>query len=76
MADLPIDRTIDEPTFTNCGVDMFGPFLIKEGRKELKRYGAIVKPPLHTFTKGWIDFLKFGNKGGDKIFFPEREGLD
>ena len=28
------------------------------------------------FTKGWIDFLKFGDKGGDKIFFLEREGLD
>ena len=41
MADLPTDRTIDEPPFTNCGVDMFGPFLIKEGRKELKRYGAL-----------------------------------
>ena len=27
------------------------------------------------FTKGgWgVDFLKFGNKGGDKIFFLERE---
>ena len=41
MADLPTDRTIDEPPFTNCGVDMFGPFLIKEGRKDLKRYGAL-----------------------------------
>ena len=41
MTDLPTDRTIDEPPFTNCGVDMFGPFLIKEGRKDLKRYGAL-----------------------------------
>ena len=41
MADLPNDRTIDEPPFTNCGVDMFGPFLIKEERKELKRFGAL-----------------------------------
>ena len=41
MADLPPDRTIDEPPFTNCGVDMFGLFLIKEERKELKRYGAL-----------------------------------
>ena len=37
MADLPID----EPHFTNRVVDIFGPFLIKEGRKELKRYGAL-----------------------------------
>ena len=41
MADLTNDRTLDGPPFTNCGVDMFGPFPIKEGRKELKRYGAL-----------------------------------
>ena len=41
MADLPNDRTLDGPPFTNCGVDIFGPFLIKEVRKELKRYGAL-----------------------------------
>ena len=41
MADLPTDRTLDGPPFTNCGVDMFGPFFIKEGRKELKIYGAL-----------------------------------
>ena len=33
--------SIVEPSFTNSGVNMFGPFLIKEGRKELKRYGAL-----------------------------------
>ena len=47
MADLPNDRTLDGPSFTNCGVDMFGPFLIKEGRKELKRYGGT----FHLFSK-------------------------
>ena len=41
MADLPTYRIIDEPPFKNCGVDMFGPFLIKEGRKELRRYEAL-----------------------------------
>ena len=41
MADLPTDRTIDEPSFTNSGVNMFGPFLIKKGGKELKRYGTL-----------------------------------
>ena len=41
MVDLSNDRTLDGPPFTNCGVDIFGPFLIKEGRKELKRYGAL-----------------------------------
>ena len=31
MADLPNDRTLHGPPFTNCGIDMFGPFQIKEG---------------------------------------------
>ena len=36
MADLSTDKAIDEPPFINSGVDMFGLFLIKEGRKSLK----------------------------------------
>ena len=30
----------EEPPFTYCGVDLFGSFLVKDGRKEVKRYGA------------------------------------
>lgn len=41
MADLPSERCSEVAPFTYSGVDMFGPFLIKEGRKELKRYGAL-----------------------------------
>ncbi|XP_060607803.1 uncharacterized protein LOC132759944 [Ruditapes philippinarum] len=41
MADLPVDRLEPAPPFTYCGVDLFGPFYIKEGRKELKRYGVL-----------------------------------
>ena len=42
MADLPEDRVLcAEPPFTYCGSDLFGPFLVKEGRKEVKRYGVI-----------------------------------
>ncbi|CAB4033136.1 uncharacterized protein LOC110985605, partial [Paramuricea clavata] len=41
MADLPEDRMKTEAPFTYCGVDYFGPWLIKEGRKELKRYGVL-----------------------------------
>lgn len=41
MADLPEDRLEPAPPFTYCGVDLFGPFHIKEGRKELKRYGVL-----------------------------------
>ena len=41
MADLPPERVNPSPPFTYCGADMFGPFFIKEGRKEVKRYGCI-----------------------------------
>ncbi|XP_064647104.1 uncharacterized protein LOC135499961 [Lineus longissimus] len=30
MADLPVDRIEPSPPFTHCGVDCFGPFLVKE----------------------------------------------
>ena len=42
MADLPLDRITPEGPFLHCGVDYFGPFLILERRKELKRYGVIL----------------------------------
>ena len=41
MADLPEERITPAPPFTYCGVDYFGPFLIKQGRKEVKRYGVL-----------------------------------
>ena len=42
MADLPEERVMcSEPPFTVCGSDMFGPFIVKEGRKEMKRYGVV-----------------------------------
>ena len=41
MADLPRDRIEPAPPFTYCGMDCFGPFLVKQGRKEFKRYGLL-----------------------------------
>ena len=41
MSDIPKERISNDPPFTHCGVDMFGPFTIKERRSELKRYGAL-----------------------------------
>ena len=41
MADLPRNRISPAPPFTYTGVDYFGPFLIKEGLKEVKRYCAL-----------------------------------
>ena len=41
MADLPNDRISGFSVFTHTGVDVFGPWLVREGRKELKRYGIL-----------------------------------
>lgn len=42
MADLPRCRVLpDSPPFTRVGVDYFGPFLVKRGRGQVKRYGVI-----------------------------------
>jgi len=41
MADLPQDRLTPAPPFTYVGVDYFGPYFVKEGRKEYKRYRAL-----------------------------------
>ena len=42
MADLPTDRvTPDKPPFTYTGVDCFGPFYVKRGRAQEKRYGCL-----------------------------------
>ncbi|XP_060596015.1 uncharacterized protein LOC132750093 [Ruditapes philippinarum] len=41
MSDLPFDRVDPAPPFTYSGVDFFGPFHVKEGRKDLKRYGVL-----------------------------------
>ena len=41
MADLPQERCTEAAPFTYCGVDMFGPLIIKERRSELKCYGAL-----------------------------------
>ena len=41
MADLPKERITPSPPFTYSGVDYFGPFYIKQGRKDVKRYGVL-----------------------------------
>ena len=41
IADLPKDRVNEAPPFTYCGIDLFGPFIVKERRSEMKRYGAL-----------------------------------
>ena len=41
MSDSPEDGLYQEPPFTYCAVDYFGPWIVKEKRKELKRYGVL-----------------------------------
>ncbi|KAJ8332755.1 hypothetical protein SKAU_G00416510, partial [Synaphobranchus kaupii] len=41
MADLPVDRVDPSPPFSYTGIDCFGPFYTKQGRKEFKRYGLL-----------------------------------
>ena len=41
MANLPEERVEPSAPFTFCGHDCFGPFIIKDGRKELKKYGLL-----------------------------------
>ena len=42
MADLPSDRLERTAPFTNCGIDCFGPFLVKMNRSQVKRYVLMV----------------------------------
>ncbi|XP_073718035.1 uncharacterized protein [Misgurnus anguillicaudatus] len=41
MSELPRERCEVSAPFTFCGMDCFGPFITKRGRKECKRYGLI-----------------------------------
>ena len=43
MADLPRERLSQEPPFIYCGIDMFNSIQVKEGRKEMKRYGCLFR---------------------------------
>ncbi|XP_041845165.1 uncharacterized protein LOC121642470 [Melanotaenia boesemani] len=41
MSELPEERVEASAPFLHCGMDCFGPFVTKQGRKEHKRYGLI-----------------------------------
>ena len=41
MSDLPVDRTLPTPPFSYVGIDLFGPFIVKERCSELKKYGVM-----------------------------------
>ena len=41
MSDLSVEQLTVAPPFTYVGLDLFGLFIVKEGRRELKRYAAV-----------------------------------
>lgn len=41
MSDIPEDRLERFQPFTYCGLDHFGPCMIKDGCKELKPYAVL-----------------------------------
>ena len=41
MTDLTKERFYEDPQFTHCGAEIFGPFVVKEQRSELKQYGSM-----------------------------------
>ena len=63
MADLPFDRLEPSPPFSYSAVDFFGPFYVKEGRKELKRYGVLFTcmacRAVHIETANCLDTSSF-----------------
>ena len=40
MADLPIERLYRTPPFYHCGIDVFGPFLIRHGKRTRANTGT------------------------------------
>lgn len=65
MSDLPSDRLEATPPFVYSAVDYFGPWLIREGRKELKRYGVLFTclscRAVHVETANSLDTDSFIN---------------
>ena len=65
MADLPARRMEPSPPFTYTGVDLFGPYMIKEGRKQMKRYGCLftclVSRAVHIETVNSLETDSFLN---------------
>ena len=65
MADLPGNRLIEAPPFTFTGVDFFGPFLIKDRRSNVKRYGvlftSLVSCSVHLETANSLETSSFVN---------------
>ncbi len=75
MSDLPEERVNPTTPFTYTGMDVFGPWLIKEGRKQLKRWGLIftclASRAVHIETLNTMETDSFIN--GLRRFISRRE---
>ena len=84
MADLPSSRVQPSPPFTHTGLDVFGPFMVQDYRKQLKRYGLIftcmasravhlevlVDLTTDCFINGMRNFLAI--RGPVQVFYSDR----
>ena len=61
IADIPEDRTSTELPLTYVGLDMFGPFTVKQYRKEMKRYG-ITFNCLSSRVVHLLYYIEHGNR--------------
>ena len=65
MACLPEDRLERAPPFSYCAVDYFEPFIVKERRSEVKRYGVLFtcmsSRSVHLETANSLDSSSFIN---------------
>ena len=65
MSDLPEDRLETATPFTYCAIDYFGPFIVKDDLKELKRYGVLftcmASRAIHLETSNSLDTDSFIN---------------
>ena len=66
MANLPKERLMSgDPPYTNVGVDYFGPFYVRQGRSNVKRYGwlftSFVVRTVHTEVVNSLDTDSFIN---------------
>ena len=65
MACLPEDRLEPAPPFSYCAVDYFEPFIVKERRSEVKRYGVLFtcmgSRSVHLETANSLDSSSFIN---------------
>ena len=63
MANLAYEGLAEEPPFTYCGVDLFGPFNIKKRRSILKRHGVLFtclySGAIHLETGNSLDTSSF-----------------